>query len=578
MRSFLVHDFKEAGGVTRSMTSPGAELPDDIQSCQALIEPLRTKLHAATERMAQLEELLARHEETIADQERTIENLAADNRLLKRALFGSRRERFADDPAQRLLFEAKTLNAPQTDDQPEPAPQEKQKRTSKGRQVRCFPDFLPRLEKKHYLNPEDIPEELRDNPRARRFFKKVGETLELIPLQLQVIEQFQEVIALDGPDETTRIVSATRPVPLIQSFAGPSLWAYLTVSRFADHLPYYRLEDILGRSGFRIDRSTQCRWMRGLAGGVTPLVELMWERALLSEVLGMDETPVMELGVPGRTLKGYLWAGVGDAKHPYDCFFYTSDRRSIRAESLLAGFQGYLTADAYVAYERIGQLWPGVFKASCWAHGRRKFEACHHLGATALTRTALSYFQRLFDLEDLHRRSSDEARLAARREKSRPIVEEFHEWLLAQRLQQLPKSKLAGAINYLLNRWESFTRFLESGAVPMDNNAAERALKYPILGRRAWLFFGNQPAGETAAKLFTLTKTCNRHRIDPFAYLQDVYTRLPTTPPDELPLLLPDRWIQDHPQHLIQERVQEALDRAQRARERRAERRQRVAA
>ena len=556
------------------MTSPGAELPDDLQSCQALIEQLRAKLHATAEQRTHLEELLARHQETIADQERTIENLAADNMLLKRALFGSRRERFAEDPAQRLLFEA---NSPQTDDKPEQAPPEKKKRTSKGRQVRFFPDFLPRLEQRHYLNPEDIPEELRDNPRARRFFKKVGETLDLIPMQLQVIEQFQEVIALDRPDETTRIVSAKRPVPLIPSFAGPSLWAYLTVSRFADHLPYYRLEDILGRSGFRIDRSTQCRWMGGLACGVTPLVELMWERALRSEVLGMDETPVMELGGPGRTLKGYLWAGVGDANHPYDCFFYTSDRRSIRAESMLAGFQGYLTADAYIAYERIGQLWPGVFKASCWAHGRRKFEACHHLGATAQTRTALSYFQKLFDLEDLHRRSSDEARLAARREKSTPIVEELHEWLLAQRLRQLPKSKLAGAINYLLHRWESFTRFLESGAVPMDNNSAERALKYPILGRKAWLFFGNQAAGETAAKLFTLTKTCNRHRIDPFAYLQDVYARLPTTPPDELPSLLPDRWIQDHPQHLIQERVQEALDRAQRARERRAERRRAAA-
>jgi hypothetical protein len=157
-------------------------------------------------------------------------------------------------------------------------------------------------------------------------------------------------------------------------------------------------------------------------------------------------------------------------------------------------------------------------------------------------------------------------------------VEEFHQWLQAQRLRQLPKSKLAGAINYLLHRWESFTHFLESGAVPMDNNAAERALKYPILGRKAWLFFGNQAAGETAAKLFTLTKTCNRHWIDPFAYLQDVYARLPTTPPDELPLLLPDRWIQAHPQHRLQARVQEALDRAQRARERRAERRQRAAA
>jgi len=559
------------------MTSPGAELPDDLQSCQALVEQLRAELSAAVEQIAHLEGLVARHQETIADQEQALENLAADNALLKRSLFGSRRERFADDPAQTLLFEAAPpLESSQPDAQSPAEP--KKKRTSKGRQVRVFPDFLPRQEQRHYLNPEDIPEELRDNPSARRFFKKVGETLELIPMQLRVIEQFQEVIALDLPDETTRIVSAKRPVPLIQSFAGPSLWAYLTVSRFADHLPYYRLEDILGRSGFRIDRSTQWRWMRGLAGGVTPLVELMWERALLSAVLGMDETPVMELGGPGRTLKGYLWAGVGDADHPYDCFFYTSDRRSIRAESMLAGFQGYLTADAYIAYERIGELWPGVFKASCWAHGRRKFEACHHLGATAQTRTALSYFQKLFDLEDLHRRSRDEARLAARREKSLPIVEEFHAWLLAQRLRQLPKSKLAGAINYMLNRWESFTRFLESGAVPMDNNAAERALKYPILGRKAWLFFGNQAAGETAAKLFTLTKTCNRHRIDPFAYLQDVYARLPTTPPDELPLLLPDRWIQYHPQHRIQERVQEALDRAQRARERRAERRRRAAA
>jgi hypothetical protein len=292
----------------------------------------------------------------------------------------------------------------------------------------------------------------------------------------------------------------------------------------------------------------------------------------------MDETPVLELGGPGRTLQGYLWAGIGDANHPYDCFFYTSDRRSIRAQTLLQGFQGYLTADAYVAYERIGQLWPGVFKASCWVHARRKFEACHHLGKTRQTYTALAYFRQLFDIEDRYRQSSNEVRLAARREQSQPIVEEFREWLWTERLNQVPKAKLAGAINYMLTRWESFTRFLESGAVPMDNNGAERALKYPILGRKAWLFFGNQSAGETAAKLFTLTKTCNRHRIDPLAYLKDIYIRLPTTPPDELPLLLPDRWIAEHPQHLIQQRVQESLDRAQRAREQRAERRLRRSA
>ena len=572
------------------MTSPRPELPDDIQACHALIEQLQAELDAARDQIAtlqlaaavqdaaaqdaraQLEELLARYQETITEQEQTIENLAADNALLKRALFGSRRERFTDDPAQTLLFATNSPDSPQPDEKHAPHAEKKKKRTSKGRQARVFPDFLPREERMHRLDPDDIPEEMRDNPCARRFFKKVGETLEMIPMQLKVVEEFQEVIALDQPDQTTTMAAARRPVPLIQSFAGPSLWAYLTVSRFADHLPYYRLEDILGRSGFRIDRSTQWRWMRGLARGVTPLVDLMWELARQSAVLGMDETPVMELA-PERTLKGYLWVGVGDAFHPYDCFFSTSDRRSIRAEEMLTGFQGYLTADAYVAYERIGRLWPGILKASCWAHGRRKFEAVHRLGATARTRTAMSYFQRLFDIEDRYCLASDAARLAARREQSQPVVEEFHEWLQAERIGQVPKSKLAGAINYMLNRWESFTRFLESGAVPMDNNAAERAVKYPILGRKAWLFFGNQTAGETAAKLFTLTKTCNRHHIDPFAYLQDVYARLPTTSAAELPLLLPDRWIEDHPQHRIQPRMQEALDRAQRTRERRAERR-----
>jgi transposase len=557
---------------TRVMTPPRPELPNDIPSCHDVIEQLHAELQLATNRIGHLEALLAEHKETIADQEQTIEKLAGDNTLLKRSLFGSRRERYTDDPAQALLFDAQTLDTPKPDPG-DTKPPEPKKRTSKGRQPRVFPDFLPREAERFNLTDDDIPEPMRDNPNARRFFKKVGERLELIPMQLKIVEQFQEVIALDQPDETTQIVSAPRPTPLIKSFAGPSLWAYLTVSRFGDHLPYYRLENILGRGGVHIHRSTQWRWMRELALGVTPLVDLMWKRALQSKIVAMDETPVMELGGPGKTLTGYLWAGVGDADHPYDCFFYTSDRCASGPETFLSGFQGYLLTDAYIGYERIGELWPGVFKASCWAHGRRKFDECHHLGATDQTHTALAYFRQLFDIEDLYRSSSDEERLAGRREKSQPIVDAFHQWLEYEHARQLPKAKLRGAINYMLNRWDTFTRFLESGAIPMDNNGAERALKYPILGRKAWLFFGNYEAGVTAAKLFTLTKTCNRLHIDTFAYLQDVYARLPTTPLDDLASLLPDRWLAEHPEHVLPQRVQEAIDRAQRARERRAERR-----
>jgi hypothetical protein len=182
----------------------------------------------------------------------------------------------------------------------------------------------------------------------------------------------------------------------------------------------------------------------------------------------------------------------------------------------------------------------------------------------------------LFDLEDRYRTADADTRLQARQLLSQPIVAELHAWLQAEQGRVLPKSKMAAAIHYMLDRWQSFTRFLESGAVPLDNNAAERALKFPILGRKAWLFVGNPTAGETAAKLFTLTKTCNRLSIDPYAYLPDVYARLPTLSDAELPLLLPDRWIADHPQRLIPQRVQEAHDRALLARERRAERRRRA--
>ncbi len=575
------------------MDSSTPELPNDLASCHDLIKRLSAELQVATLQLADLKSLgledtstrighlkalLAEREKTIDDQQQTIDNLVADNKSLKRALFGSRRERFTDDdPRQPFLFDSATLEAASQrlrdeQEESEPAAKPKKKRTSRGRQPRVFPDFLLREEQKFYLNDEDIPEAMRDNPNVRRFFKKVGEQLEMIPLQLKVVEQYQEVIALDRPDETTVMTSAARPASLIQSYAGVSVLAYLTTCRFADHLPYYRLEDILGRSGFRIDRSTQWRWMRGLAEGVTPLVDLMWERALLSNCLTVDETPVKELA-PGKTRTGYLWTAVGDVAHPYDCFAYTSDRRSIGPETFLAGYQGYLLSDAYVGYERIGRLWDGVMHASCWVHARRKFEARHDLGATKQTKTALAYFRQLTDIEAMFNDASDEVRRAARQALSKPIVEAFHQWLLEELSRELPKSKMRAAINYMLNRWDSFTRFLQSGVIPISSNSAERSVKYPILGRKAWLFVGHRKAGETAAKLFTLTKTCNRHRIDPFAYLKDVYTRLPTTPADELPSLLPDEWIKERPQHVIQERVQEAIDRAERTRERRAARR-----
>ena len=180
------------------MTSP-SDLPNDLSGCHALIEQQRADLQASKERVAHLEAQLAEHKETIADQQQTITNLAADNKLLKRSLFGSRRERY-EDPAQGVLFDVKLLEEEAAEEEGdkdgEKSTKRKKKRTSKGRQRRVFPDFLAREEERHPLKEEDIPEQMRDNPNVRRFFKKVGEQLELIPMQLKVVEQYQEVMVL----------------------------------------------------------------------------------------------------------------------------------------------------------------------------------------------------------------------------------------------------------------------------------------------------------------------------------------------------------------------------------------------
>jgi transposase len=554
------------------------DLLAELEQCQELEHQQAATIAAHEEALAKKDERLAEREQTIVEQQATIDRLVADLALLKRSLFGSRRERYLDDPRQSVLFESVELpedTKAVTAERHEQPAESQPRRTSRGRGRRVFPDFLPRSPVHHRLNDEDIPEELRNDPSAKRFFKKASEILEYEPPKLHVLEHYQEVIARDELTGQTTMITASKPSPLIDAFAGPGLLAHLTASRFADHLPYYRQEDILSRYGFRIGRSTQCRWMSALAERLGPLVDLMRQRALRSLVLGVDETPVRMLSLAALgSVKAYLWGTVGDRGHPYDCFYFTVDRARAGPEAFLSGFRGYLQSDAYVCYERIALASGEILKVGCWAHARRKFEEVHFTGPSVRTHTALGYFRRLYDIEDQARELTDHQRHEFRQQAALPIVTDFHAWLVDQHERELPKSKLRGAAGYMLNRWDAFERYLEHGAIPIDNNRTEASLKYAILGRKAWLFFGNDRGGEAAATLFTLTKSCNRHRVDPYAYLRDVYTRLPSLGESELESLLPDRWIQEHPEHRIQQRVAEAVERAERKRLRRAGRRQ----
>ncbi len=546
------------------------ELPDNLPDCHAVILQQAERIE---ELEAQVDQLQSR-----------IEELMAEVALLRRDLYGPRRERFVrDSPPEESQPPLPTPEAPPAEPEAalptaeappeEPGPP----RTSPGRRPRTIDPSIPREQVYHSLREEDVPPEILHHPRARRFFRFVREELELPQRRLRVIEHYQEVIVVDD-DQTAQstLQAAEVPEPVLdRCYVGPSLLAYLAVSRFADHIPYYREEDVLARTGFTIHRSTQWRWMRGLAKLVEPLVELMYQRTLQSDVLGIDETPCPLIcpELP-HTRSSYVYAQYGDAAHPYDCYYFASHKTRENIQAILGDYQGYLQSDAYICYELITAASGNrLIAVGCWAHARRKFEPLIVAGSHPEATWILTQIQKLYDIEDRAKDMTDEARHELRQLESRPIVEAIKRWLDQRDQQELPRSPLREGVNYLRKRWEAFTRFLQNGAIRLDNNCTEAALKGPVMGKKAWLFFGSEQAGETAAMLFTLMMTCKRHSIDPQAYLVDVLERIKQATPEELEKLLPDRWIQDHPEARVMQRVQESHAAAHRKRQRRAERR-----
>ncbi|HUG70471.1 MAG TPA: IS66 family transposase [Pirellulaceae bacterium] len=531
------------------MPKRSVELPDNLPDCHAVI---RRQADRIDELESRVDELLAR-----------VDELVSEVSSLRRELHGPRRERFIPKQPQ--------------DVPPADPPEPSQPRTSAGPRPRQIDSSIPREKVYHPLREDEVPDEILHHPRARRFFRFVREELELPQRRLRVIEHYQEVIVVDDDDSThSTLRTASLPEPVLERcYVGPSLLAYLAVSRFADHIPYYREEDILGRAGFTIHRSTQWRWMRSLSKLLEPLVELMRQRTLQSKVLGIDETPCPVICPElNRTRSAYLYAQVGDANNPYDCYHFATHKTRKNIQAILGDYQGYLQSDAYICYELItaasGNRLIGV---GCWAHARRKFEPLIEAGPHSQATWILSEIQKLYDIEDRAKNMTDEARHQLRQIESRPIVESIRGWLEDRDQQELPRSPLREGVNYLKKRWEVFERFLENGAIRLDNNCTEAALKGPVMGKKAWLFFGNDQGGETAAALFTVMLTCKRHAIDVQAYLVDVLQRIKQATAEDLESLLPDRWIEQHPQARVRQRVKESHAAAHCKRIRRARRR-----
>jgi transposase len=346
------------------------------------------------------------------------------------------------------------------------------------------------------------------------------------------------------------IIAATKPpMPIDKGLPGPGLLAHILVSKYYDHLPLYRQENIHQRQGVCIARSTACDWMAACAELLRPLYDLMVAAILQSLWLHTDDTSVKNLGhEPGTTALSRFWIYWGDREHPYNVFDFTINRKRDGPQTFLADFHGYLHADAFSGYDALYLPNPRagtapILEVACNAHARRKFHEARNSDALN-AHQALAYYGQLYELERAAKADNfdDDQRWRMRQDLAVPILDKLHTWLEEQRVLVLPKSPMAEALGYALNNWTALIRYTEAGFLSIDNNVAEREMKRIAIGRKNWLFVGSENGGRTAAVLFSFTSTCQRLGVEPWAYLQDVLARLPTTPAAQLSDLLPDHW------------------------------------
>jgi len=317
------------------------------------------------------------------------------------------------------------------------------------------------------------------------------------------------------------------------------------------------MEEILSRSGGHLPRNTQSRWLATVATLLQPLVLRMRTEILASRVIWTDDTTIPVLDDDrDRTKTGRMWVYIGDLRHRFAVFDYSPDRKGIRPREFLAGYAGYLQADAYSGYDELVDRGPAT-EVACWAHARRKFVEAKEAAPIGAA-YAIARIKELYAIE--HRATAKKLSAAdtaeLRRREAAPKLAAFEAWLDEQRATLLPKSPLAQAVRYATNHRVALRRYLDDGELSIDNNLSERTLRCVAIGRKNWLFAGNDRGGSTAAVLMSLIASCKLLSVDPYRYLRDLLTRLPQLGPkvddDTVRKLLPDAWLVDHPDgHLI---------------------------
>jgi len=504
-------------------------------------EALKALIHVQAEEIRAQRERLRSQDEQLAGRQAEIERLQLLIAKLRRMQFGRRSEKLQGqiEQLELQLDELATARAEQPAASPTP---EATAPAAPGRKPgrRPLPGHLPR-EKRTILPKETACPDC--GGALKPLGEDVSEILEYVPAHFLVIQQVRPKLACTHCDKIVQAEAPSRPIA--RGLAGPGLLAHVLVSKYCDHLPLYRQEEIYARVGVELERTTLADWVGGASQLLQPLVEALRRHVMGAAKLHADDTPVPVLAPGlGRTKTGRLWTYVrddrpaGDATPPAVWFAYSPDRKGEHPQGHLRHFAGTLQADGYAGFDAVYET-GRIREAACWAHVRRKFYDLQVAHKSPIAQEALERIAALYAIErEIRGRPPDERR-EIRQSRARPLLESLHEWLGSCLTKLSQKSDTTAAVKYALGRWEALTRYAEDGALEIDNNAAERALRAVALGRKNYLFAGSDRGGERAATLYSLIGSAKLNGVDPEKYLREVLSRIAEHPINRIEDLLP---------------------------------------
>ena len=476
-----------------------------------------------------------------------IQALTLELAHLKRIRFGKRSESldaqqldlFAESVDEDIGSIHAELDASEADEVLTP----RKPRQHAGRQP--LPDHLPRIEFRHE------PESCQCGACGKDLVKigeDISEQLDVTPAIFTVHRHIRPQYACRACETVT--AAPIPPAVIDGGLATPGLLSWVVISKYADHLPLYRLEQMAEREGVPLARSTLADWVGRVGYALEPLHERLRERLLLGDVLHADETPVQQLDPgKGKTHKAYLWAfrsNTLDEGPPLIVFDYQTGRSGQHARDFLGAWRGHLCVDDYSGYKALfATNTDGVacVELGCFAHARRKFYELHAANQNPLAEEVLKRIAELYAVEAAAKEMSIEARLELRLRESVPRLAELHRLLLDHRIKAAPGGAWAKALDYSLKRWDALARYAQTGNLPIDNNPVEQTIRPVAIGKKNWLFAGSERAGKRAAVIQSLIGTAKLNGIDPAAWMRDTLEKLPTWPNKRIDELLPvDGW------------------------------------